>query len=79
MSLPRNPPTAAANRATEPRDATARFALLEWQVGGIVRVPYVRALRLVDDPVEVVLSGKAQAAVDELRRLVSGGGRGWRR
>ncbi|OLT31893.1 hypothetical protein BJF79_08830 [Actinomadura sp. CNU-125] len=62
----------------ESRDAAARFALLGWQVGGVVRVPYVRALRLVDDPAEVVLPGKARAAVDGLRGLVAGGGRGWR-
>ncbi|MEV5828911.1 hypothetical protein AB0L25_25460 [Spirillospora sp. NPDC052242] len=62
----------------EPRDATARFALLEWQVGGVVRVPHVRALRLVDDPAAVVLPGKARQALNELRGLVAGG-RGWRR
>ncbi|MEV5831469.1 hypothetical protein AB0L25_38465 [Spirillospora sp. NPDC052242] len=62
----------------EPRDATARFALLEWQVGGVVRVPHVRALRLVDDPAAVMLPGKARQALDELRGLVAGG-RGWRR
>ncbi|QFG22842.1 hypothetical protein [Actinomadura sp. WMMB 499] len=63
----------------EPRDATARFALLEWQVGGVVRVPYVRALRLVEDPAEVALPAKAQQALEELRRLVTADGRGWRR
>ncbi|MFD0904780.1 hypothetical protein [Actinomadura sediminis] len=63
----------------EPRDATARFALLEWQVGGVVRIPHVRALRLVDNPVEVALPGKAQQALDGLRRLATAGGRGWTR
>ncbi|MFD0690939.1 hypothetical protein [Actinomadura fibrosa] len=54
----------------EPKDATARFALLAPRVGGVVRIPHVRALRLVEDPTEVVLPVKAQRALDELRRLV---------
>lgn len=54
----------------ESRDATARFALLEARVGGIVRVPHVRQLRLVEDPTEVVLPGKARHAIDQLCRLV---------
>ncbi|MEU8804903.1 hypothetical protein [Spirillospora sp. NPDC048819] len=54
----------------ESRDATARFALLEGRVGGVVRVPHVRALRLVEDPCVVALPGKARHALDELRRLV---------
>ncbi|MFF0523484.1 hypothetical protein ACFYTC_32695 [Actinomadura nitritigenes] len=54
----------------ESRDATARFALLEARVGGIVRVPHVRQLRLVEDPTEVVLPGKARHAIDQLRRLI---------
>ncbi|WP_344284413.1 hypothetical protein [Actinomadura napierensis] len=58
----------------ESRDATARFALLEARVGGIVRVPYVRQLRLVEDPAEVVLPGKARHAIDQLRRLAGQAG-----
>ncbi|MEU9019354.1 hypothetical protein [Actinomadura sp. NPDC048394] len=54
----------------ESRDATARFALLEARVGGIVRVPHVRQLRLAEAPTEVVLPGKARHAIDQLRRLV---------
>lgn len=57
----------------ESREATARFALLEGRVGGVVRVPHVRALRLVEDPSHVVLPGKARQALAELRRLVGGG------
>ncbi|WP_346049690.1 hypothetical protein, partial [Actinomadura chokoriensis] len=57
----------------ESREATARFALLEGRVTGVVRVPHVRALRLVEDPSEVVLPGKARQALDELRRLTGGG------
>ncbi|MEU5992816.1 hypothetical protein ABZ806_27935 [Spirillospora sp. NPDC047418] len=57
----------------ESREATARFALLEGRrVGGVVRVPHVRALRLVEDPSQVVLPGKARQALDELRRLADG-------
>lgn len=54
----------------ESRDATARFALLAGRVGGVVRVPHVRALRLVEDPAVVGLPGKARQALDELRGLV---------
>ncbi|GAA4238134.1 hypothetical protein GCM10022254_52820 [Actinomadura meridiana] len=58
----------------ESRDATARFALLEGRVGGVVRVPHVRSLRLVEDPSTVEVPGRARQALDELRRLT---GRGW--
>ncbi|GAA1837019.1 hypothetical protein [Actinomadura chokoriensis] len=54
----------------ESREATARFALLDGRVGGVVRVPHVRALRLVEDPAEVVLPGKARQALSDLRGLV---------
>ncbi|TDD84306.1 hypothetical protein [Actinomadura rubrisoli] len=54
----------------ESRDATARFALLEGRVGGVVRVPHVRALRLAEDAAEITLPGKAQRALDELRGLL---------
>lgn len=54
----------------ESREATARFALLDGRVGGVVRVPHVRALRLVEDPAAVDLPSKARHAIDELRRLV---------
>lgn len=59
----------------ETREASARFALLQPQVGGMVRVPHVRALRLVEDPCVVALPGKARQAFDELRRLVAPSGR----
>ncbi|MFA1551751.1 hypothetical protein [Actinomadura chokoriensis] len=54
----------------ESPEATARFALLQSRVEGVVRVPYVRALRLVEDPGVVALPGKARQALDELRRMV---------
>ncbi|HEY1320457.1 MAG TPA: hypothetical protein VGF32_09435 [Streptosporangiaceae bacterium] len=51
----------------EPRDATARFALLADRVDAIVRVPYVRDLRLVDDPAEADLPRRARCALAEIR------------
>ncbi len=62
----------------ESRDAIARFALLEGRVGGMVRIPHARALRMAEDPSMVVLPGKARQAVNELRSLLgapSGQGR----
>ncbi|MFA1546109.1 hypothetical protein [Actinomadura chokoriensis] len=55
----------------ESRDATARYGLLTARVGGVVRVPHVRTLRLVEDPSTVALPGKAHQALAEIRRLVS--------
>ncbi|WP_131738855.1 hypothetical protein [Actinomadura roseirufa] len=55
----------------ESRDATARFALLESRVGGVVRVPHVRGLRLAEDPAEVVLPARAAQALEELRALLA--------
>ncbi|MFB4298448.1 hypothetical protein [Actinomadura sp. NTSP31] len=54
----------------ETRDATARFALLQARVGGIVRVPHVRQLRLAEDPAQVLLQGKARHALQQLRGLL---------
>ena len=59
----------------ESREAMARFALLEGRVGGVVRVPHVRALRLAEDPSAVVLPGKVRQALGELRRLAGRGPR----
>jgi hypothetical protein len=64
--------------AAEPKDASARFLLLEARVGGIVRFPYLRELRLLDDPGSVTLNGRAQRALTEIRHLTylaQGGGR----
>ncbi|MGW3769936.1 hypothetical protein [Actinomadura verrucosospora] len=55
----------------ESRDATARYGLLTARVGGVVRVPHVRTLRLVEDPSTVALPGKAHQALSEIRRMVS--------
>ncbi|HEY3684795.1 MAG TPA: hypothetical protein VGL93_17295 [Streptosporangiaceae bacterium] len=56
----------------EPREAVARFRLLESRVGLVVRVPFVAALRLVDDPTSVDLPRRAEQAVDQLRALAVG-------
>jgi hypothetical protein len=54
----------------EPQDATARFALLEGRLGGTVRMPFVPALRLVDDPAQVALPASALRALEQIRDLV---------
>lgn len=54
----------------EPREAKARFRLLEGRLGGVVRMPYVPALRVVDDPTAVELPRKARRALDEIRAAV---------
>lgn len=54
---------------SEPRDATARLGLLAGKAGAIVRVPFVPALRLVDDPLSVALPSRMRRALAELRDL----------
>ena len=51
----------------EPRTATARFRLLEPQVGAVIRVPFVPGLRLADNPADVPLSRSARRALDQIR------------
>ncbi|MBO2447150.1 hypothetical protein J4573_08635 [Actinomadura barringtoniae] len=53
----------------EPKDAAARLAMLQDRVGGVVRMPFVAALRLVDDPGTVRLSARARAALATIRDL----------
>lgn len=53
----------------EPREAAARFRLLESRVGRVVRVPFVMALRLVDDPATVPLPRRMEQAIEQLRAL----------
>ncbi|RAY14979.1 hypothetical protein DPM19_09510 [Actinomadura craniellae] len=57
----------------EPKDAVARFALLAGRVGHLSRVPYVRALRLVDSPLDVKLPARAWGALMHLRALAEAG------
>jgi hypothetical protein len=53
----------------EPESATARFRLLDARVGAVVRMPFVPALRLGDDPARAVLSRGARHALDQIRTL----------
>jgi hypothetical protein len=56
----------------EPPAATARFRLLEPQVGAIVRIPFVPGLRLADDPAAVALPRRALRALDRIRAATGG-------
>ena len=56
----------------EPPAATARFRLLEPQVGAVVRIPFVPGLRLVDDPAAVALPRRALRALDQIRTATGG-------
>jgi len=56
----------------EPPAATARFRLLEPQVGAIVRIPFVPGLRLADDPATVALPRRALRALDQIRAATGG-------
>jgi hypothetical protein len=56
-----------ADGLPEPGEARYRFRLLEGRVGAIVRVPYIPALRLADDPLRVDLPRRARAALAEIR------------
>lgn len=55
----------------EPVAATHRFRALRPQVGGVVRVPFVPALRSPGDPVDVTLPRSALKALAELRALAT--------
>jgi hypothetical protein len=54
---------------SEPKEATARFALLQGRVCGLVRMPFVPALRLVDDPTVVDLPAKARQVLETVWEL----------
>ena len=56
----------------EPPAATARFRLLEPQVGVVVRIPFVPGLRLTDDPASVALPRRALRALDQIRAATGG-------
>jgi hypothetical protein len=53
----------------EPAEARYRFRLLEDRVGAVVRVPYIPALRVADDPLRAVLPRRARRALAEIRSL----------
>lgn len=51
----------------EPATATSRFRLLQPQVGMVVRVPFIAALRLADDPAAVPLPRSARRVLTAIR------------
>ncbi|MBA9002871.1 hypothetical protein [Thermomonospora cellulosilytica] len=54
----------------EPRDATARYSLLEGRVRGVVRVPFIPGLRLVDDVAHLdEVPGRVQDALTTIWEL----------
>jgi hypothetical protein len=53
----------------EPDAARYRFRLLEARVGAVVRVPWIPALRLADDPLRADLPRGARRALAEIRSL----------
>ncbi len=62
----------ADGAGAEPRDATARFSLLEGRVRGVVRMPFVPGLRLVDDVTQIPLPERARDALASIRGVVNG-------
>ncbi|MFC5187210.1 hypothetical protein [Actinomadura harenae] len=55
----------------EPRDASSRFALLAPQVAGVVRVPFMAALRLTTDPGRVSVPSRVRRALDRIAALAA--------
>ncbi len=53
----------------EPAEARYRFRVLEGRVGAVVRMPFVLAFRLTDDPCRVDLPRRARQALAEIRAL----------
>jgi hypothetical protein len=51
----------------EPPAAASRFRLLEPQAGAVIRVPFIPALRLADDPATVPLPRKALRALAQIQ------------
>jgi hypothetical protein len=58
----------------EPAEAAYRFRVLEGRVGGLVRVPFIPALRVCCDPRQARLPRSALRALDEIRSLAAGPG-----
>lgn len=51
----------------EPASATGRFRLLQPQVGAVIHVPFIAALRVADDPAAVPLPRSARRALTAIR------------
>jgi hypothetical protein len=55
----------------EPAEASYRFGVLEGRVGGLVRVPFIPALRAAGDPRQVRLPRGARRALAQIRDLAA--------
>jgi hypothetical protein len=55
----------------EPAEAAYRFRVLGGRVGGVVRVPFIPALRAAADPRQVRLTRRARSALAEIRSLAA--------
>ena len=53
----------------EPLAAISRFRLLAAQSGALIRIPFVPALRLSDNPAAVPLPRKARRALDQIQAI----------
>jgi len=51
----------------EPATATSRFRLLEPQTGAVIRISFIPALRVTDDPAAVPLPHKARRALAQIQ------------
>jgi hypothetical protein len=51
----------------EPTIATSRFRLLDTRAGAVIRVPFIPALRLTDDPAAVVLPRRTRHALAQIQ------------
>jgi hypothetical protein len=57
----------------EPKEAAARFRLLEAQLTrGLVRMPFISALRYVDEPDQADVPKAAGRALQEIRARIDG-------
>jgi hypothetical protein len=56
----------------EPAEARYRYRVLEGRVGAVVRMPFVPALRVADDPSLACLPRRARQALAEIRALTRG-------
>jgi hypothetical protein len=58
----------------EPAEASYRFRVLDGYVGGVVRIPFIPALRATPDPREVRLPRAARRALDDIHSLTASRG-----
>jgi hypothetical protein len=59
----------------EPAEASYRFRVLEGRTGGLVRMPFIPALRAAGDPRQVRLPRGARRALADIRALTAHPGR----